>query len=122
MSGYFKESIEVYDRKFQYIRRSQPSQEILDKHTIHMGDVYLMNEDFDKAEEQYLSVKDGKMHLIVLVHLAELYFKTHDDKKLKKVIDEIERNLENYKKISSADAFKAQNYIGMEMMNRGKYK
>lgn len=122
MSGYFKESIEVYDRKFQYIRKSQPSQEVLDKHTIHMGDVYLMNEDFDKAEEQYLSVKGGKMHLIVLVHLAELYFKTHDDKKLKKIIDEIERNLENYKKISNADAFKAQNYIGMELMNRGKYK
>lgn len=43
MSGYFKESIEVYDRKFQYIRKSQPSQEVLDKHTIEMGDVYMMN-------------------------------------------------------------------------------
>lgn len=62
------------------------------------------------------------MHLIVLVHLAELYFKTHDDQKLKKTITEIEKNLEKYKEISSADAFKAQNYIGMELMNRGKYR
>ena len=26
------------------------------------------------------------MHLIVLVHLAELYFKTHEDEKIKKII------------------------------------
>ena len=97
MSGYFKESIEVYDRKFQYIRKSQPSQDVIDKHAIEMGDVYRMNEDYKLAEEQYQSVKGGKMHLISLVHLAELYFKTHENAKLEKVINQIEKNLERYK-------------------------
>jgi hypothetical protein len=31
-------------------------------------------------------------------------------------------NLGKYKLISEPDSFKAQNYIGMELMNRGKYR
>lgn len=30
--------------------------------------------------------------------------------------------MDKYKEIGNAEAFKAQNYIGMELMNRGKYK
>lgn len=50
MSGYFKDSLKIYDHKLQIIRQSQPSQEILDRHTIELGDAYRINEEFEKAE------------------------------------------------------------------------
>lgn len=122
MSGYYKESLEVYDKKYQFIRNSQPSQEVMDRHTIELGDVFMMNEDFKKAEEQYLSCRNGKHQLIVLSRLAELYIKTKDDKKLEKIINEIEKNSEKFKALKSADSFKAQNYMGIELMKKGKYR
>lgn len=59
------------------------------------------------------------MALIANVHLAELYFKTKEPKKLEKVVKELEKNIGKYKEMSQSDSFKAQNYIGMELMNRG---
>jgi len=62
------------------------------------------------------------MLLIAYVHLAELYFKTKETEKLSKIIALIDMNLGKYKDISSPDSFKAQNYIGMEMINQGRFK
>lgn len=62
------------------------------------------------------------MLLIAYVHLAELYFKTKETEKLSNVIELINKNLGRYKEISSPDSFKARNYIGMEMINKGRFK
>lgn len=122
MSGHFEDSLLIHSQKLEQIRKSQPSQEVLDKHTIDLGDAYRINAEYSKAEQQYLSVKEGKMALIANVHLAELYFKTKESAKLQNVIIELERNISKYKEISQPDSFKAQNYIGVELINRGKYK
>jgi tetratricopeptide (TPR) repeat protein len=89
MSGYFQDSLEVYNQKLSVIRKSQASQELLDEHTIQLGDAYRINEDFDKAEKELLSIKEGKGKLRANVHLAELYFKSKDKDKLEKIIKEI---------------------------------
>lgn len=122
MSGYFEDSLLIYNQKLEMIRKSQPSQQVLDKHRIELGDAYRINEQFDKAEEQFLSIKEGKMLLIAYVHLAELYFTSKSGEKLERVVCEIEKNLGKYKNISEPDSFKAQNYIGMQLINRGKFK
>jgi hypothetical protein len=57
MSGHFQDSLLIHSQKLQQIRKSQPSQEVLDKHTIDLGDAYRINEEYSKAEQQYLSVK-----------------------------------------------------------------
>ena len=46
MSGYFKESLEVYERKVEYLKKINASEEELSKYIILRGDAYRMNEDF----------------------------------------------------------------------------
>ena len=43
MSGYFKESLEVYDRKVEYLKKINASEAELAKYTILRGDAYRMN-------------------------------------------------------------------------------
>ena len=54
--------------------------------------------------------------------MAELSIKIKDDKKLEKIIKEIEKNSEKFKAFKSADSFRAQNYMGIELMKKRKYR
>ena len=47
-----------------------------------MGDAYRINEEYDKAEQEYKKINSGAMKVIALVHLAELYLKTKKEEEL----------------------------------------
>jgi hypothetical protein len=47
MSGYFKESLEVYDKKVDYLRKVNAKEEELAKYVILRGDAYRMTEDYE---------------------------------------------------------------------------
>ena len=49
MSGYFKESLEVYDRKVDFLEKSNASKAELSKFMILRGDAYRMTEDYEEA-------------------------------------------------------------------------
>ena len=46
MSGYFKESLEVYDKKVEYLKQSKAKDTELAKYIILRGDAYRMTEDY----------------------------------------------------------------------------
>lgn len=43
MSGYFKETLEVYDRKVEYLKRVNAPESELNKYIILRGDAYRLN-------------------------------------------------------------------------------
>ncbi len=47
MSGYFKESLEIYDKKVEFLRKTGASEAELAKYTILRGDAYRMTEDYE---------------------------------------------------------------------------
>jgi hypothetical protein len=47
MSGYFKETLEVYDRKVEYLKKIKAPENELNKFIILRGDAYRLNEDFE---------------------------------------------------------------------------
>jgi hypothetical protein len=46
MSGYFKDSLDIYNHKLEVIRKTQPSQDVLNQYIIELGDAYKINEQF----------------------------------------------------------------------------
>lgn len=79
LSGYFKESLEIYDKKADYIRKSNESQDVMSGCMIHKGDALRMSGEYEEAEREYLTIKSQKMRPVALVHLAELYFLQGND-------------------------------------------
>lgn len=49
MSGYFKESLEVYDKKVEYLKQANAKETELAKYIILRGDAYRMTEDYEEA-------------------------------------------------------------------------
>ena len=43
MSGYFKESLEVYERKVEYLKKMKAPETVLNKYIILRGDAYRIN-------------------------------------------------------------------------------
>lgn len=62
---------------------------MIEKHIIEMGDAYRINEDFDRAIDEYNKVTSKNMKTIALVHLAELYLKLGQVEKMEALIPEI---------------------------------
>jgi len=47
MSGYFKEALEVYNKKVEFLREHGGSATELNKYIILRGDAYRLNEDYE---------------------------------------------------------------------------
>jgi uncharacterized protein YbgA (DUF1722 family) len=47
ISGYFKESLEIYDKKVEFLRKTKAPETDLAKFIILRGDSYRMNEDYE---------------------------------------------------------------------------
>jgi hypothetical protein len=85
MHGYFRESLEIYEKKVEYLKKiSAPASEV-SKYQILRGDAYRLNEEFEEAEKEYKSLPDENYRLVGLVHLLELYLKKGDDRAAQKV-------------------------------------
>jgi len=70
-----------------------------------------------------LSIQSSKYKAVVAVHLAELYFAMEKYDKLEKILDSLESNTDYLKENGfMEDAFKAQNYVALWLMRRGKLK
>lgn len=87
-----------------------------------MGDAFRLNENYKEAEKQYKKVTKGFMETIALVHLAEMYYRLREEEKLKLLIPQIERGAEVLRVKNPTEYFKARNFIGVSMMNKGKTK
>jgi hypothetical protein len=68
LSGYYKDSISVYDRKLEQITRTNKPAVMLDEFRIEKGDSLRMNEEFEASEKIYCqgentrtSVQKGKL-------------------------------------------------------------
>ena len=85
MSGYFKESLEVYDRKVEFLEKSNASKAELSKFMILRGDAYRMTEDYEEAEKEYKSIPDEDYKSVAMVHLFELYLKKGDDRQAQSI-------------------------------------
>ena len=46
MSGYFKETLEVYDKKVEYLKKIRAPEAELNKYIILRGDAFRLNEDY----------------------------------------------------------------------------
>ena len=51
MNGYFKESLQIYQKKVEYLRKIKAPETQLCKYTLLTGDAYRLNEDYDEAEK-----------------------------------------------------------------------
>ena len=80
MSGYFKESLEVYDKKVEYLKQASAKETELAKYVILRGDAYRMTEDYEEAEKEYRSISCEEYRMVSVVHLMELYIRKGDDK------------------------------------------
>jgi hypothetical protein len=47
MSGYFKEALQVYDKKVEFLMKTRASEAELAKYMILRGDAYRITEDFE---------------------------------------------------------------------------
>ena len=62
------------------------------------------------------------MKIIALVHLAELYLKKKKEEELEAIIPEIQAGINLLDSYDKPEAFKARNFIGLSLMNKGKLK
>lgn len=51
MTGSFKEALDVYDRKVEYMRKINAPQSEINKFVLLRGDAYRLNEDYEEAEQ-----------------------------------------------------------------------
>jgi hypothetical protein len=56
LSGYFKESLEIYDKKVDFIRKTNESDEIMNRCLIKKADALALNGEYEAAEKEYLEV------------------------------------------------------------------
>lgn len=94
----------------------------MDKYHLEVGDAYKMCDDLKKSQESYKKISNQKMKLIAKVHMAELYHQNKDVHKFTETVKEIEPNIDEIMKINPTEGFKAMNYIGIALMNEGKYE
>jgi hypothetical protein len=90
MHGYFKESLEIYEKKVEFLKAVKAPASEISKYQILRGDAYRLNEEFEEAEREYKTLPDENYRLVGLVHLLELYLKKGDDKSAQKVQEELE--------------------------------
>lgn len=73
--GYHNESLEVYNKKIDIVRKSKDSEENIGRCLIQKADALRASGDFDSAEKEYSEAcsLSEKMKIISNIHLAELY-------------------------------------------------
>ena len=75
-----------------YIRKSNESDETMNRCLINKADALTLNGEFEAAEREYLSAssKSQKIKVISLIHLTELYTRQGEDAKVEKTVDEFQ--------------------------------
>jgi hypothetical protein len=123
LSGYYKESLEVYSRKVDAIRKTSESEENMDRCNIRKADALRISGDFEASEKEYqVCCKSEKMKLVSLIHLAELYMQRGEEEKFDRVIDQIAPKLESLKESEREEYFKARNFVAIRTIKKGSYK
>jgi tetratricopeptide (TPR) repeat protein len=74
LSGYYKESLEIYNKRVESIRKTNESSDVMDRSIICKADALRISGDYEAAEKEYQTItKSQKMKLISFIHLADLY-------------------------------------------------
>ena len=66
-------SIEIEEQRYEWLK-SSACEEVREIEMIEMGDLYLLNEQYDKAEKNYKAVRNSQVQKFACVRLAKLYF------------------------------------------------
>ena len=123
LSGYFRESIEIYDKKLEEITRTNKPAAMLDEFRIEKGDTLKSCEEYELAEKQYFSVQTDKLKLVAKVRLIELYIVRRNEAKVQQMLAEVESEIGKLKEWGfTEDYFRGKNYIGLGLMRKEKFK
>lgn len=79
-SGYYKDSIDIYDKKVDFIRKTNESEEVMNRCLIRKADALALTGDFSAAEKAYQSVNSSSqtIKVIALIHLADMYMRMNE--------------------------------------------
>ena len=124
MTSYFKEALDVYDRKVEFLQRVGAPKTQINKFILLRGDAYRLNEDYEEAERDYKSVEGEEDELVAKVHLLELYLKKGDQKKADMVQEELERGniLKKLRGNQPDEYFKAEYFMGLSLVKQNRCK
>jgi hypothetical protein len=92
LAGYLKDSLHLYDRRADSLRRSaggRLQEEAVARCSILKGDALRRSGEFEAAEREYLTVREERMRLVSLVHLAELYLHRGEEGKFDRTVAEL---------------------------------
>lgn len=124
LSGYYKESMEVFDKRVDSIRRTNDSEDNMHRCLVRKGDAFRICGDYASAEKEYLSVpaSSAKFHLIAQIHLAELYLLDGQDDKFEQVIEAITPRLSLLSATDKEEFLRGKNFVVISTIKKGSLK
>lgn len=125
MSGYYKDSLEIYDKKVDFVRKSSQSEETINRCLIRKADALALSGQFEMAEKQYrlVNAESKKMKVIALIHLADMFMRLGQEAKVDQAINQLEPLLpaiENDEK-QRDEYFKGKHFLAIKAFKKGSY-
>lgn len=122
--GYHSESLQVYNKKIDSIRRTNDSEESVGKCIIRKADALRISGDYEAAEKEYQTLFSAseKMKLISYIHLAELYLQRGEDSKFNDAVGKFASKVDCLKSTDKEEYFKAYNFMAIRTINTGDGK